>query len=405
MPQISTHAAPLPWLKGRWLAFVAVVLVALNLRTAVTSITPLLERLGQVFSFGNTLAGVLGMAPVIVFALSGLATSRLITRLGLQYTALLCMALATLGLIVRACAFNTGVLLLGSAVALTGMGIGNVVVPPLVKRYFPDRIGAFSTLYITVLQVGTMIPALLSVPMANHYGWRMSLGMWALLSLCAMLPWWWLARNEPTPRPRPTSTATSVQANGRVWKTSLGWSMALMAGMTSLCSYSMFTWIPKIMVDAGGSEAFGGGMVALYSSISLLPSLFIPGLAARLRNPFMIGFASFAFALIAFIGLLLAPMQLPWLWVSLASLGASTFPMTLVLINLRTRTQAGSAALSGFTQGVGYSIAGIGPLLFGWLHDTTATWLASFALLISALLVMIIAAWFACKPQQLEDHW
>jgi len=396
--------APLPWFKGRWLAFLAVVLVAVNLRTAVTSVTPLLDRLGHLFGFGNTLAGVLGMVPVTAFALSGLGTPRLIRYLGLQYMAMLCMALATLGLVLRALAPSTGMLLLGSAVALIGMGIGNVVVPPLVKRYFPDRVGAFSTLYITVLQLGTMTPALLSVPIADHYGWRISLGMWALLSLCAMGPWWWLAQQEQQQNTQLTTTV-SVHPQGQVWKTSLGWGMALMFGMTSLCSYSMFTWIPKIMVDAGASEAFGGAMVALYASISLLPSLLVPVLAARLRNPFMIGFASFALSLLAFIGLLLAPMKLPWLWAAAASLGASTFPMALVLINLRTRTQAGSAALSGFMQGVGYSIAGVGPLLFGWLRGNTGTWLASFTLLISASCVLIVAAWFACKPQQLEDHW
>jgi len=407
MPQLSAQSASLPLFKGRCLAFVAVVLIAMNLRTAVTSVTPLLERLGQVFGFGNTFAGVLGMVPVIAFALSGLATPRLIGRIGLQYTAMVCMALATLGLIVRALAPSTGVLLLGSAVALIGMGIGNVVVPPLVKRYFPDRVGALSTLYITVLQIGTMAPALLSVPMADHYGWRISLGMWALFSLCAMVPWWALVQQEQPVRALSSNTAPvqTDHVNGKVWKTSLGWGMALMFGMTSLCSYSMFTWIPKIMVDAGASEAFGGAMVALYASISLLPSLFVPVLAAKLRNPFIIGFASFALSLIAFVGLLLAPMQLPWLWASAASLGASTFPMALVLINLRTRTQAGSAALSGFMQGVGYSIAGVGPLLFGWLRGNTGTWLASFTLLFSALFVLLVAAWFACKAQQLEDHW
>jgi len=406
MPHSLTPVTEMPLFKGRGLAFVALMLVAVNLRTAVTSITPLLERLGQVFGFGNTLAGVLGMLPVVVFAISGLGTPQLITRFGLQATTIGCMGLATLGLILRSLAPNIGILLLGSAVALAGMGIGNVVVPPLVKRYFPDRIGILSTLYITVLQIGTMTPALLSVPIADHYGWRMSLGVWAGLSLSAMLPWWVLARSE-TPRVLQAVpiSSTSVTSHGHVWKTSLGWGMVLMAGMTSLCSYSMFTWIPKIMVDAGASETFGGAMVALYSSISLLPSLVVPALAARWRNPFVIGLGAFVTSLIAFIGLLLIPMQLPWLWAALASLGASTFPMTLVLINLRTRSASGSAALSGFTQGMGYSIAGVGPLLFGWLRDTTGTWLASFSVLIGASCVMLVAAWFACKPQHLEDHW
>ncbi len=392
-----------PLLKGRLLAFAAIVLVAANLRSAVTSLTPLLDRLGHVFDFGSTTAGVLGMMPTAAFALFGLATPRLIRALGLERTAVLTMLLATAGLLLRACAGNVGMLLLGSAVALAGMGIGNVVVPPLVKRYFADRVGTLSTLYITVLQAGTMLPALLAVPVADRFDWRVSLGMWSLLSVAAVLPWLLLARHAP--RVDATAAADHAHAGGRVWKTSLGWGMALMFGMTSLGTYSLFTWLPKVMVEAGAGEAFGGVMVALYSAIGLLPSLLVPALAVRMRNPFPIAMLVFGLNAIAFAGLLWAPMAAPWLWVAIAGLGPSTFPLGLTLINLRTRTPAGSAALSGFMQGVGYSLASLGPLLFGWLHGASGGWTWSFAFLMLCSLVLLVAAWFACRPQQLEDRW
>ena len=399
MPHASSRQ---PLLKGRLLAFAAIVLVAANLRSAVTSLTPLLDRLGHVFDFGSTTAGVLGMMPTAAFALFGLATPRLIRAIGLERTAVLTMLLATAGLLLRACAGNVGMLLLGSAVALAGMGIGNVVVPPLVKRYFADRVGTLSTLYITVLQAGTMLPALLAVPVADRFDWRVSLGMWSLLSVAAVLPWLLLARHAP----RVDAAAPDhAHAGGRVWKTSLGWGMALMFGMTSLGTYSLFTWLPKVMVEAGASEAFGGVMVALYSAIGLLPSLLVPALAVRMRNPFPIAMLVFGLNAIAFAGLLWAPMAAPWLWVAIAGLGPSTFPLGLTLINLRTRTPAGSAALSGFMQGVGYSLASLGPLLFGWLHGASGGWTWSFAFLMLCSAVLLTAAWFACKPQQLEDRW
>lgn len=396
--------APRPSLfKGRLLAFAAIILVAANLRSAVTSLTPLLDRLGHLFDFGSTMTGVLGMMPTAAFAAFALGTPRLIRRIGLERTAVLTMLLATAGLLLRASAGGVGMLLAGSAVALAGMGIGNVVVPPLVKRYFADRVGTLSTLYITVLQAGTMVPALLAVPVADRFDWRVSLGMWSLLSLAALLPWVLLARR--TPRPRHTADAAVAHAPGRVWKTPLGWGMALMFGMTSLGTYSLFTWLPKVMVEAGASEAFGGVMVALYSAIGLLPSLLVPALAVRMRNPFPIAMLVVGLNAVAFAGLLWAPMQAPWLWVVIAGLGPSTFPLGLTLINLRTRTTAGSAALSGFMQGVGYSLACLGPLLFGWLHGLGGGWAGSFAFLMLCSLVLLVAAWFACKPQQLEDHW
>jgi len=402
MPHSPARHPHLPLLKGRLLAFVAVVLLAANLRSAVTSLTPLLDRLGQTFDFGSTMTGVLGMMPTAAFALFGLVTPRLIRAIGLERTAVLTMLLATAGLLLRASAGGVGMLLVGSAVALAGMGIGNVVVPPLVKRYFADRVGTLSTLYITVLQAGTMLPALLAVPVADRFDWRISLGMWALLSTAALLPWLLLARHAPRAQ---ATIADSTHAAGRVWKTSLGWGMALMFGMTSLGTYSLFTWLPKVMVEAGASEAFGGVMVALYSAIGLLPSLLVPALAVRMRNPFPIAVLVFGLNAVAFAGLLWAPMAAPWLWVTIAGLGPSTFPLGLTLINLRTRTPTGSAALSGFMQGVGYSLASLGPLLFGWLHEADGGWAWSFAFLMLCSLVLLVAAWFACRPQQLEDHW
>jgi CP family cyanate transporter-like MFS transporter len=397
LPQPSTSL-----FKGRLLAFAAIVLVAANLRSAVTSLTPLLDRLGHVFDFGSTMTGVLGMMPTAAFAVFGLATPRITRTIGLERTAILAMVLATAGLLVRAFADNVGVLMLGSAIALAGMGMGNVVVPPLVKRYFADRVGTLSTIYITVLQAGTMVPALLAVPVANQFDWRISLGMWSLLSAAAVLPWLLLARTAPRIE---TTTSGLAHATGQVWKTSLGWGMALMFGMTSLGTYSLFTWLPKVMVEAGASESLGGVMVAVYSAIGLAPSLLVPALAVRMRNPFPIAVMVFVLNMIAFAGLLLAPMRAPWLWAIIAGLGPSTFPLGLTLINLRTRTQAGSAALSGFMQGVGYSLASLGPLLFGWLHGISDGWAWSFAFLALCSTVLLVAAWFACKPQQLEDHW
>src|SRR3546814_9877072 len=172
------------------------------------------------------------------------------------------MALAALGLVLRSLAGGTGGLLFGSIVALAGMGMGNVVLPPLVKRYFADRVGTLSTLYITVLQLGTILPALVAVPVAAAVGWRISMGAWALVAVAAALPWigvLWIERRKESElaRCRAAAVATGDEApelaapppRGKVWRTPLGLGMALMFGMTSQATYSMFTWLPKILTE------------------------------------------------------------------------------------------------------------------------------------------------------------
>lgn len=405
-------------LSGRGLILAGIVLSAFNLRTAVTSLTPLLDALGDRFGFGASVTGVFGMLPTAAFALFGIATPALAHRIGLERTALLAMGLATAGLALRSFSTDTTTLLLTSILALAGMGIGNIVLPPLVKRYFPDRVGRVSTIYITVLQLGTIIPALVAVPAMHAAGWQVSLGLWSLFAAAAMLPWisvLWIERRHDTPLAAIHDHAVTAAdeapelaappARGRVWRSPVAWGLALMFGMTSLITYSMFTWLPKLLTEAGGSPSLGGTMVGLFSAFGLISSLTMPSLAVRWRNPYRIVIACAVFYAIAFTGLLWMPMKFTALWVALLGMGPSTFPLALTLINLRTRTAAGSASLSGFMQGLGYTLSCLGPVMFGVLHETSHGWRMPFAFLAACVGVLLVGGYLACRPRWLEDTW
>ncbi|MFE3002142.1 MFS transporter [Nocardia sp. NPDC059246] len=402
-PEMSKRAL----FEGRLLVLVAIVMSALTLRVAVTAFTPLAARIGQDIGYSTAVVGVFGMLPTAMFALGGLLTPVLSRRLGLETTALVAMLMTGVGSVIRALVPATWELLAFSALALASMGIGNVVIPPLVKRYFSDRLAALSSVYIVMVQLGTVFPALIAVPVADAHGWRLSLGMWAALAFAAALPWIAVlrvrrdhARSDTTELP-----SEAVESTGKVWRSPVAWGMAFMFGMTSLITYSLFTWMPTIFSDAGASASFGGSMVGIFALIGLVAALSAPIVVGRMANPFPVVIGCAVFFFIGFAGLLLAPMSAPLLWVLAVGLGPSTFPMALTLINLRTRTGAGSAALSGFTQGVGYSVACVGPLLFGALHTMTGSWLAPFGFLAVAVLILMAGAWVACKPQMLEDTW
>ena len=403
--------APRPLWHGRGLVLLGILLSALNLRTAVTSLTPLLDSLGRTFGFGDTMTGVFGMVPTAAFAVFGLATPSIAHRIGLERTALLSMAMAASGLLARAFAGDTLDLLLASALALSGMGIGNVVLPPLVKRYFADRVGAVSTLYLAFLQAGTILPALVAVPLAASVGWRVSLGAWALLATVAALPWLitlFAQRKQHSPHDPHADAApelVSPTERGQVWRSPVGWGMALMFGNTSLITYSLFTWLPRLLVDAGISPTWAGILLGVYASMGLLSAMLMPGMAVRTANPFpWVVLCSLAH-LAGFAGLLWSPASLTLLWIFLLGLGPGTFPLALTLINLRTRSASGSAALSGFTQGVGYAISCAGPLMFGLLHEISHGWLWPFAFLVACMLLLIYGGWLACQPRMLEDSW
>lgn len=409
-----TSAPPRPsgtalW-HGRIVVLVAIIVFALSLRTAVTSITPLLTRISDDIGFGNAIIGVIGMLPTLMFGIAGIVSPALGRRFGIEQVTLVAVVLTGVGIATRSMVDDVWSLLLLSCVALFGMGVGNILIPPLVKRYFSDQIALMSTAYITFVQLGTAIPAAIAVPVADAVGWRMSLALWALVPLVAFFPWVWVVRERratlraqaalPDEAVPPTEQAASLP----IWRTSMAWGLTLMFGMTSLMTYSMFTWLPSILSDAGGSEYLGGAMVALFSGIGFASTLVAPILCAKFANPFPFAAAFAACWLVGFAGLLAAPLTATWLWVIMLGIGPTTFPMALTLINLRTRSSAASSSLSGFGQGVGYLLACAGPTLFGVLRDATGSWAVPFAFLTAVLGVMLCGAWVICRPRYLEDQ-
>ncbi|MEU5736342.1 MULTISPECIES: MFS transporter [Streptomyces] len=118
-----------PLWAGRTTALFAITVSALNLRSAVTSLSPLLDGIGDDFGFGAGTVGVFGMLPPACFALFGAHTPAMIRRVGLEHTAVVAMLVTATGVALRGLAGNTGSLLLLSIVALAGMGIAGVVIP------------------------------------------------------------------------------------------------------------------------------------------------------------------------------------------------------------------------------------------------------------------------------------
>ncbi|WP_404851013.1 MFS transporter [Dietzia kunjamensis] len=403
-------------------ALVGVVLVSLNLRTAVTSLSPLLGVIDAEIGLGAAGMGLLGMVPTAMFAVWGVLTPIVLRRVGLEMLTVLAMVAAAVGQLIRAAAHDPWVMGAGSLIALAGMGIGNVVAPPLVKKYFPRHVAAVSMAYITGLQLGTVVPALVAVPVEEAAGWRVSIGWWAVLAVVAAIPWIVEIVRPGVPTDSPRATGSPRPADGstgsaptsapggsaatptrriRPWRSPVGVALALFFGTNSLCTYAFFTWLPAVAESIGMTRAEGGLALAVYSAIGLVAALVVPWAAGRFEDPYAVVVVSVVSYLAGFAGLLWAPGA-AWVWICLLGVGPSTFPLCLTLINLRTRTQAGSAALSGFSQGVGYTAASLGPLVFGMLFDGPGLG-AGLAFLTVVLAIMTVVSRTACRPNMLED--
>jgi CP family cyanate transporter-like MFS transporter len=416
-------------MSGRYLVLAGIVLVALNLRIAVAAVSPILDLVRVDVALDDAQAGLLGTIPVGMFAIFGSLAPLLARRFAIEPVLVVAMFVSALGEIARSGASQPTAFLCWSAVALAGMGVGNVLLPPLVKRYFPDRIGLVTAVYSTALAVSTMVPPLLAVPVARAVGWRVSLGVWAVVGVAAALPWLGVIVRSGVARRRarvlvaaaaelrssgpqaPTGHgATQPQvgpeaSTGAVWRSPLAWGMALMFSMNSLNAYTMFAWLPQILVDAGIDDAGAGRWLAVFSLVGIPTSFVVPLLATRMRNPLSIVVVFEGCLVVGYLGLMLSPASGTAAWTLLAGLGLGSFPLALALMNLRTRSSAGAVRLSGFSQGVGYAVAGVGPVLVGILHGATGGWTAPFVLLFVSLALLLVGAVVACRPVMLEDTW
>ncbi|EMY32519.1 MFS superfamily transporter, partial [Arthrobacter crystallopoietes BAB-32] len=177
-----------PW-RGRIGALLGILIMALSLRPAVSVVPPLLGTVGPELGFDAATTGALAMLPPLVFAAAGLATPALIRWLGPERVLTVAVLFAVAGQLGRAAVDSVWPFLGLSALVMAGYGMGNVVLPPLVKKYFPDRMGVVTAGYVTLLAVGTAASPQLAVPVAELTDWRVSIAVWASVSALVLVPW------------------------------------------------------------------------------------------------------------------------------------------------------------------------------------------------------------------------
>lgn len=387
---------------GSVLLLVGTVAVALNLRTAITSVGAVLPEVQSGLGLSSTTAGLLTSLPPVAFAIVGIATPAMIRRFDLRRVLLAAMLTLTVGLLLRAVSTNSWQFLATSAVALGGLAVGNVALPTLVKVYFAHRAGAVTALYSTALAVGTATAAAVTVPLASALGgWRAGIGLWTVTAALATLPWFATLRR---PAPRITAVEPGTTTVAALRRSRIGWAMLVLFGMQALNAYTLLGWLAPLLQDAGWSQEASGLLLALYSVIAIPGSLLLPVLTVRRPDQRLVIVVLCAFYLAGFAGLALSPGHGAVLWVTLAGLGGWLFPLVLVLIPLRTVTVSGAAALSGFSQSGGYVLAALGPVAFGAGHDLTGSWTLPVLALAVTMLPALVAGWVCGPPGTVEDE-
>ena len=388
--------------RGLVLIGVAIVLTGLNLRTAVTSVGPVLHELERGLRISSGLAGLVTTMPVLCFAAIGFAGPGLSARFRDSHVLSAALVSMSAGLVIRAVAPAFWLFLIGTVLAMVGGALGNVLLPSLVKRYFPGRTGLMVGAYSTAMSIGATVGAVTTAPIATAAGsggWRWALGIWAIFALLAALPWLFV-------RARPqASRGTHLAVRLRHLRHSpMALALMLFFGLQSLEAYIIIGWSASYLRDAGLSAETAGLLLGLNQLIGIPLSALVPALTVRhrLQRPLLLVFVS-CYA-VGWIGLWVAPRTLPWLWMTILSIAMASFPMLLTLIGLRARTPETTAALSTYVQGGGYLIAVLGPLLVGVLLGATGSYAGMFVLVLAGVLGLTVTGWFTTRERYADDE-
>ena len=350
---------------------VAVFLLALNLRPAVTSIGVVLKDIQAGTGMPATLAAAVVAAPVWCFAAGGALAWAARACWGIRRTVAGALAVLAAALLARVVA-GPQVLLGGTVVACLSIAVLGTLLPAIVHTAPPRQWATLTGCYVAALGGGSGVGALLTSPVAGATSWRVGAGSWALLAGAGWLAWRVAARQMP----EPLATGRIARVGPlRLRPTGTAWALTIHFGLTSGLTFAVMGWLPGILRDrAAVSPQAVGWLFTLAMVLGVPIALRVPRWARRA------GQSGLAVALaaptgLAVLGLLIAPAFAPWLWATGLGLGMPAVSLGLVLISLRAEPRTDTAAaLSSMVQGAGYALSGAVALGIGLLYGATHSW-------------------------------
>jgi len=381
------------------LGLLALMFIAVVLRTPVAPIGPLLPEIVSALAMTPAMTSALNSAPVLCFGLGAFFSPWLVRRVGVNAGVFYVLVVLALSLAARM-VFGYAGLLVGTIGAGLAIAVANVLLPTVVRTNFKNHVAMVTGVYTTLLAVSASAAATLAVPSSALLGgWSQALAIWLAPTVLAILLW--LPQVRATEEHVPQPAAAAVEEKAAVYRSPLTWAIVIFFGLQSLGFYSILGWLPTALISVGATPEAAGGFLGLASAVGIPFGLVVSSVLKRFKSQALWASGSSLLSMVGFI-LYAVQMQQPispsltiWACVFLGLGMSATFPISLALISIRASSQAQTTQLSTLAQGLGYLISAIGTFAIGWLANLTSAWLVSMSLLVLLTALQTISGFYA----------
>ncbi|WP_157250958.1 MFS transporter [Nonomuraea typhae] len=373
------------------------VLVALNLRPAIASVSPLLDEIMTDVGLTPAGGGAITTVMIVCLGVFGPLAPLLVRRIGLDRTLLAGLLVLALGIVLRTLD-GAPALYTGAAVAAVAIAVMNVVMPGLVKQHFPARVNLFTGLYSACAAAGAATASAFMIPLerATGYGWRGVSAMIAIPALAAAALW------LPQALAKPDGGPNGPRPFRAVLRSRVTWYVTGLMGLQSLTFYVILAWLPTIFLEAGLPADQAGYLLSMTTLVQVGATFAVPVLAGWRRSQAGYVAAAVLCTMAGYGGLLVSPVAAPWFWMIVLGIGqGAAFGLALLLITLRAPDPTAVTAVSAVAQSFGYVLAAVGPVLFGALRQATGGWTAPLTAGLGILTVQLVVGWLAGRPATL----
>ena len=382
-----------------------IILLGMILRTPITSVGAIIGPLKNLLEINNTVAGLITTIPLIAFAIFSPFVAKISNKIGLEKTLYLAAIVTSIGLLLRFY-INTSVFFVTTFIIGVGLTVGNVLLPGLAKKYFPENLGVMTGFYAVVMNVSASVAAGISYPIlsSNVGGEKFSTGLavniWLIVSILNIVIYAIITKNSKSER------IEDKKSGGKGYLRNLKmWSVMLSMGLQSALFYCSVSWFAEIMISKGFTPSEAGLLLSI-SQFAQFPSTFlVPVLAEKIKNKLIIPIFIAMGYVASLIGMIYIQgnFALMTIYIVLFALaGGGSFSYVMYLFSAKSKNEEEAADISGLAQAGGYWLAAIFPPLLGYVRDVLNWDVAIYILIMTASLLFITLLHSSSKGNIIE---